>query len=229
MPLDITRVRPPVLERALGDPFLGRIALVSSFGADAVALTHMVSEVDKNLPVFMIDTEMLFPETLTYQEEVAAHLGLTSVHVIRAKRAALLEKDADGILHVFDPDACCHLRKVDPLETALDGFNTWISGRRRDQSAERARMAPVERDRMGRIKLNPLADWSASDVAAYIRAHDLPRHPLVAEGYASIGCAPCTSKIAEGEDQRAGRWRGQKKSECGLHFEDGKLIRPRVA
>jgi len=233
MPLDqradVTPLRPPVIERALRDPYLGRIALVSSFGADAVVLLHMVSQVKPDLPVLMIDTEMLFPETLAYQEELSAQLGLTNVQVIKATRSDLLEHDADGVLHIFDADACCHLRKVVPLEKALAEFDTWITGRRRHQTSDRAQMKTVDHDAEGRVKLSPLADWSAQDVAGYIRAHNLPRHPLVAEGFASIGCAPCTTPVADGEDPRAGRWRGQEKTECGLHFVDGKLVRKDVA
>ncbi|MEM8980313.1 MAG: phosphoadenylyl-sulfate reductase [Pseudomonadota bacterium] len=219
MPLDATPVRPPVLERALSDPLLGKVALVSSFGADAVVLLHMVSELDPNLPVLMIDTEMLFDQTLDYQREVSAKLGLTNVQIFRAPRAELLIQDADSILHVYDPDACCALRKTEPLQKALAPYNTWITGRRRDQTPERAKVKPVELDAFGRVKLSPLVDWSAQDVSDYIQAHQLPRHPLVKDGYLSIGCAPCTTPVSDKEDPRAGRWRGRAKTECGIHLK----------
>lgn len=207
-----------VLGDALHDPELGRVAMVSSFGADSVALLHMISLVDRNTPVLFIDTQMLFPETMAYQQEVAAKLGLTDLRIIRANPTALAAQDPDGDLHLRDTDSCCDLRKTVPLNRALDGFDSWITGRKRFQGETRAALEFFEPDPAGaRIKINPLAHWTARDVADYIANNDLPRHPLVAKGYPSIGCAPCTSPVAEGEDPRAGRWRGQEKTECGIH------------
>jgi phosphoadenosine phosphosulfate reductase len=173
--------------------------------------------------VIFIDTEMLFAETLAYQREVSRSLGLTDTRVIRGGGT----EDPDGTLHRRDPDACCALRKTRPLETALAPFDAWITGRKRFQSGSRASLDHFEIEPGGRrIKVNPLAGWSAAAARDYIAQHHLPRHPLVARGYPSIGCAPCTSPVAEGEDPRAGRWRGTDKDECGIHFIDGRVVRP---
>lgn len=214
-----------MLAEALKGDLRGRIAMVSSFGAESVALLHMVARVDASTPVIFLDTEMLFPETLAYQRRVAAHLGLSDLRVIHPDADELASKDAAGDLHLGDPDACCDLRKTRPLEHALQGFDGWITGRKRYQSGARAALPLFETDGAGRLKLNPLADWGPGQAGDYIRTHDLPPHPLVAQGYPSIGCAPCTSPVAEGEDARAGRWRGSAKTECGIHLVDGKLVR----
>lgn len=206
-----------VLRHALDDVQIGKIALVSSFGAESVVLLHMVAQIAKDTPLIFLDTEMLFPETLTYQREVAAALGLSDVRVVTPNRNAVLTEDVDGLLHQGDTDACCELRKTRPLADALDGFDGWITGRKQFQGGKRADLPLFEKD--GRkIKINPLANWTAQDLQAYIAKHDLPRHPLVAKGYPSVGCMPCTSRVSDHEDQRAGRWRGKDKTECGIHF-----------
>ena len=203
------------------------LALVSSFGAESVALLHLASMVQRDLPVLFIDTEMLFAETLVYQQELSERLGLRNVSIIRASDPA--RTDPDGTLHQRNPDACCALRKTVPLQQALTGFDGWITGRKRFQSGTRAHLPFFEietaPDAPARIKVNPLAHWQASDVADYIDENRLPRHPMVAKGYPSIGCAPCTSPVKPGEDPRAGRWRDIEKDECGIHFVDGKMIR----
>lgn len=214
-----------VLRRALSDPDLGRVALVSSFGAESVVLLHMVSVVAPGTPVLFIDTQMLFAETLAYQAELAARLRLTDIRVIRAAPAEIAGADPAGDLHRRDPDACCDLRKTVPLERALAGFDAWITGRKRFQGGARAALEFFEPEPPLRLRINPLAHWRASDVQDYMAENNLPRHPLVAHGYASIGCAPCTSPVRPGEDPRAGRWRGSEKSECGIHFIGGRLVR----
>ncbi len=214
-----------ILRHALDDVQIGPIALVSSFGAESVVLLHMVAQIDTATPVIFLDTEMLFPETLTYQREVSEQLGLTDLRVITPDRNAVLVEDVDGILHQADTDACCDLRKTRPLENALRDFGGWITGRKRFQGGQRAALPLFEKE--GRkIKINPLADWTPQDIAAYMTKHALPRHPLVAQGYPSIGCMPCTTRVSAHEDPRAGRWRDSDKTECGIHFEDGKAIRP---
>ena len=213
-----------VLDHALTDPQVGRAALVSSFGAESVVLLHMVSILDRTTPVLFLDTEMLFPETLDYQREVAGRLGL-DVRTIRPDRTEVFLRDPNGRLNTTNPDACCALRKTEPLEHALSSFDAWITGRKRFQSGKRAALDFFEADGDDRIKINPLAHWAPEDVKDYMINNRLPRHPLVAKGYPSIGCAPCTTRVAEGEDPRAGRWRGQDKDECGIHFVDGKLVR----
>ena len=211
-----------VMEAALNDA--GNIALVSSFGAESVVLLHMAALADKMTPVLFVDTELLFTETLVYQQEVSERLGLRNVQVIKADDIA--EKDPYGALRFSDTDACCALRKMVPLQKALAGFDGWITGRKRFQSGTRAALDFFEvEDGTGRIKVNPLAHWAPDDVRAYMTENRLPRHPLVAKGYPSIGCAPCTSPVAEGEDPRAGRWRNQNKEECGIHVVDGKFVR----
>jgi len=215
-----------LLKHTLNDPIIGRVALVSSFGAESVVLLHMVSQIAPDTPVLFIDTEMLFAETLDYQREVAETLGLSDIRVIRPSRDALLTRDVDGILHTFDTDACCALRKTEPLEKALEGFGGWITGRKRVQGGQRAQLPLYEKDaQSARIKINPLASWTHADLSDYIDAHDLPRHPLVARGFKSVGCAPCTTKVGADEDPRAGRWRGMDKTECGIHFEGGKPVK----
>jgi len=208
---------PAVLARVIRTHGAGRVALVSSFGAESVVLLHLVSRIDRSLPVLFLDTEMLFAETLAYQAEVAERLGLTDVRRIRPDAAGLAAWDPDGSLHRADPETCCALRKTAPLGEALLGFDAWITGRKRRQGGVRAGLDVFERDADGRLKVNPLAFWSKSDLRAYMDRHALPRHPLVARGYLSVGCAPCTTPVAVGEDERAGRWRGSAKTECGIH------------
>lgn len=215
----------PVLTAALRDPLVGNTVLVSSFGVESVVLLHMVATIRPDLPVLMIDTEMLFEETLVYQRGVAETLGLTNVQVIRPEAQAVAEQDPDGTLHRKDPDACCALRKSAPLERALQGYDAWITGRKRFQTGTRASL-PLFEAVGERIKINPLAHWRREDLIAYMDNKNLPRHPLAARGYASVGCAPCTTPVGAHEDPRAGRWRGQAKTECGIHFgPDGRTKR----
>lgn len=205
--------------------FPGEVAMVSSFGAEATVLLKMVADVDPDLPVLMIDSRMLFEETLEYQRTLSAHLGLRNVQHLRPDPLDLARADPDGLLHTTDTDACCDIRKVLPLERALRRWPVSISGRKRFQASTRARLEVFEADG-ARLRVSPLAFWSAQDLRAYIDLHGLPRHPLVAKGFRSIGCWPCTTPVAEGEDDRAGRWRGSDKVECGIHFgADGRILR----
>lgn len=213
-----------VLKHALEDVQIGPVALVSSFGAESVVLLHMIAQIDKTTPIIFLDTEMLFPETLTYQCEVAAHLELTDIRIIGPDRNEVLVEDVDGILHQADTDACCDLRKTRPLKRALQDFGGWITGRKRFQGGQRTQLPLFEMEDR-KIKINPLANWTPQDIAAYMDQHDLPRHPLVAQGYPSIGCMPCTTRVSAHEDPRAGRWRNSDKTECGIHFENGKVTR----
>ena len=207
-----------------------RLALVSSFGAESVVLLHLAAMVTRDLPVLFIDTQMLFTETLVYQMELCERLRLRDVRTIRAADTEVTHHDPDGRLHQRDTDACCDLRKTRPLQKALAPFGGWITGRKRYQSGTRAALAFFENDSAtGRLKVNPLARWRPEDVQDYMTENRLPRHPLVAQGYPSIGCAPCTSPVAPGEDPRSGRWRGQSKEECGIHFENGKMVRTGVS
>jgi phosphoadenosine phosphosulfate reductase len=215
-----------ILRAVFSDRVAGPAALVSSFGAESAALLHLVSLAAPDAPVLLLDTLLLFPETLAYQETLSGLLGLTGVRRILPGDAALKMHDPLDDLRDHAPDACCDLRKVRPLARALAPYETVVSGRKRFQAATRAHLPRFEADADGRMRVNPLANWSAEDVRAHIKAHDLPRHPLVAGGFASIGCAPCTTPVAEGEDPRAGRWRGRRKVECGIHFVAGRVARP---
>lgn len=196
--------------------FPGRAALVSSFGADSAVLLHMASEIDKATPVLFVDTRVLFDETLAYRDELVALLGLTNVTTVRPKPSLLAAEDPENFLWASNPDRCCQIRKVLPLAEAIEPFDAWISGRKRFQAHSRNSLALFESEG-GRIKVNPLAHWTPAKIASYLEAHALPRHPLVAAGYPSIGCIPCTTPVKPGEDPRAGRWRGRRKVECGLH------------
>jgi len=226
-----SRLRSPIhesltlLRAALAEQRFGNVATVSSFGADSAVLLHLVAQVDRSTPVIFIDTRMLFQETLDYKNELIRFLGLTDVRVVAPNGHVIREQDPWGSLHKSNPDACCALRKTDVLRQALDGFDAWISGRKRHQSFNRSGLSHIENQVNGKTKLNPLADWSAEDLKEYASLFDLPQHTLVNQGYPSIGCAPCTSKVSEGEDMRSGRWRGMDKIECGIHFENGKIVR----
>lgn len=194
----------------------GRIAVVSSFGAESAVLLHLVAQVDPAVPVIFLETGKHFPETLMYRDRLVGRLGLSDVRSVRPDPQDLKKPDPDGRLWARNADLCCHLRKVLPLERALSGFDAWVTGRKRFQGTTRAALPPVERND-GRIKVNPLYDWTKDDVEQLFAETGLPRHPLVAEGYPSIGCLPCTRRPAEGKGERDGRWAGQTKTECGIH------------
>ena len=194
----------------------GEVALVSSFGAEAAVLLHLIADIDPATPVLFTDTGHHFPETLAYLDALTAPLGLTDVRTIQPDPARLAARDPRGERHAYDPDGCCDLRKVEPLARALTGFPAWISGRKASPPRPRA-ARPGCAASAGRLKINPLADWTAADLRAYAERYALPPHPLVAHDYPSIGCAPCTTPVRPGEDARAGRWRHTGKVECGIH------------
>jgi phosphoadenosine phosphosulfate reductase len=213
-----------VLAVAVQALFADRIGLVSSFGADSAVLLHMLAGIDPYVPVIFLDTLKHFSETLAYRDLLVSRLGLCNIQVITPRPAAVAAEDPEGDLYARNPDLCCHTRKTLPMLQALRGLDCWITGRKRHQAASRTELPLFEtQDRW--IKLNPLADWTAADVAAYIARHLLPEHPLKAAGYLSIGCSSCTRAVRPGEDARAGRWEGRDKTECGIHFEGGKLVR----
>jgi len=205
-----------VLRDLLCRVFPRRVALVSSFGTESAVLLHLVSEIDKAAPVIFLDTGKLFPETLHYRDTLVGRLGLQDVRSVRPNERALALADPAGLLWESDPDVCCWQRKVEPLDEALAGFPAWITGRKRFQGGLRAVLPLIEREG-DRVKVNALAPWSAEQLRRYIDEHDLPRHPLEAQGYRSIGCAPCTRPTAPGQDPRDGRWAGRNKTECGIH------------
>lgn len=218
-----------MLRAVIEDGLVGEIATVSSFGAESAVLLHLISQVDRSLPVLFLETGKHFPETLAYRDALARQLGLTGLRNLRPDPELLAAKDETGLRWSYDPDGCCELRKVLPLASALAGFDATLTGRKAFQSATRANLPRFEvdtSDAHGRLKINPLIDWTGDDVQAYFEAHNLPRHLLVEQGFPSIGCSPCTHKVAPGEDPRSGRWKGWDKTECGIHTplgEDGEL------
>lgn len=206
-----------ILSEAIETVFKGRIAVVSSFGAEAAVLLHFVAQVDKATPVLFLETGKHFLETLTYRDILVDRFGFTDARSLEPSAADLAREDPAGDLWSKNPDRCCHLRKVVPLDKALQGFGAWVTGRKRFQTAQRAALSIAE-VADGRIKVNPLASWTEPQINQAFKDFRLPRHPLFDEGFASIGCAPCTRRILEGEDSRAGRWSGREKTECGIHF-----------
>jgi len=219
-----------MLRSVIRDGLAGELAVVSSFGAESAVLLHLVAQVDPGLPVLFLETHKHFPETIAYRDQLVAHLGLTNLIVVEPDAEALAAKDENGLRWSWDPDGCCEIRKVEPLAKALLHFDASITGRKGFQSSTRSGLPRFEMDRsdaQGRLKINPLANWDKAMLEAYFAEHDLPAHPLVAQGYPSIGCAPCTSKVAPGEDARSGRWKGWDKTECGIHVpgstDDGGL------
>ena len=208
-----------IIAAAVNQFWTGEIAGVSSFGADSAVLLHMIASVDRSVPIIFLDTGKHFGETLEYRDQLVADFGLTNLRVIHPLEANLAEKDADGRLHQSDTDACCAIRKVEPMARAVEPYRAWFTGRKRFQAATRADLPAFEA--VGpRIRVNPLAAWTGGDIAAYMQAHGLRENPLVAYGYLSIGCFPCTRAVQPGEDARAGRWSGQVKTECGIHLPD---------
>jgi len=204
-----------ILEAAVG-AFGGRLALVSSFGAESAVLLHLAAQVKPDLPVLFLDTGMLFGQTLDYRHDLARRLGLTGVRDLRPRFEDLALTDPNADLWQTDTDACCRIRKVLPLDSALEGFDAWVTGRKRFHGGARLSLPVVEASE-GKVKFNPLAGWGQAELDAYAGLHSLPAHPLVAAGFASVGCWPCTSPTQAGADVRAGRWAGSQKTECGIH------------
>lgn len=196
----------------------GKTALLTSFGAEAVATLKLVSSVEPNLPVIFLDTGKHFAETLRYAEELEELLRLTDLRILRPSPSQLATDDPYGLLHLQNADACCHIRKVAPLQRALTGFDACITGRKRGHGGERAKLKPADRDKDGRLRVNPLFRWDSERVEAFMHEHDLPAHPLRDDGYLSIGCEPCTARSAHLAQPRGGRWSGLNKTECGIHL-----------
>jgi phosphoadenosine phosphosulfate reductase len=215
-----------LLRRAIIEDFPGRIAVVSSFGAESAVLLDLVARIDRDIPVIFLDTGKLFWETRNYRDMLVARLGLRDVRSIEPSWYHLAKFDPDGTLHKTNPDLCCQIRKVLPLDDALDGFDAWITGRKRFQGFEREAL-PLAEVEDGRIKVNPLARETRVEITARFVERDLPYHPLVGEGYSSIGCQPCTGRAQDGDPARGGRWAGSDKTECGIH--GARWFRPEAA
>lgn len=207
------------LTTMLQHEFKDEICVVSSFGAESAVLLHMVAQIDPTTPVIFLNTGKLFGETLRYRDRLQTLLGLTDVRSIGPHPTDLAEKDSNEDLWQKNNDMCCHIRKNLPQERALKGFKAVLTGRKRFQTSQRGSMQRIEIDdeAAARLRINPLADFTLEDLQAYLETHNLPKHPLVKDGYLSIGCMPCTDKVKEGDDYRSGRWSEQDKEECGMH------------
>ena len=211
-----------MLAAVFSEGLVGRIAAVSSFGAESAVLLHLLADIDRNVPVLFLETGKHFPETLAYRDELTRQLGLTNVISLSPDAELLARRDENGLRWSFDPDGCCEIRKVQPLAKALAGYDATITGRKGFQNAARTGLPRFEidqTDQAARLKINPLADWSGDQIKAYMAAAGLRVHPLAAQGYPSIGCMPCTSRVVPGEDPRSGRWKGWDKTECGIHVD----------
>lgn len=205
--------------------FRPNLALTSSFQTESVALLHMVSKIDPSVPVLFLETGWHFPETLEFKNKIIKQLGLTNVVELKAdpEKRARLDKETGGKPYEVNPDYCCHINKVEPLDQAISGLDAWISGIRRSQSKTRKDIKIIEEYDMKSpsseplYKINPLANVTSGDLWWYIKEHHLPKHPLFEKGYLSIGCWPCTKPVQPGDDERSGRWAGREKTECGIH------------
>jgi phosphoadenosine phosphosulfate reductase len=204
------------LLRLAMESFSGKIAVISAFAAESVVLLHQVAQIDATTPVLFLNTHKLFGETMRYRDRLQETLGLTDIRSVGPHPDDRRAQDPEGTLWSRDPDACCHFRKVVPLRRALVGFEAIVTGRKRFQTAERTTMHKVELVE-GRVRFNPLVDWSLPELIAYMDEYRLPKHPLINDGYPSIGCIPCTRRVAAGEGYRDGRWAGSDKVECGIH------------
>jgi phosphoadenosine phosphosulfate reductase len=199
--------------------FAPRFAMTSSFGPESGVLLHMVSRVATDLPVLFLETGYHFPETLDYKKQLSQMLGLTNVIDLSAdpaKKAAFVAENA-GVPYEKNPDACCHLNKVEPLDAALKNYDAWMSGIRRNQTDFRKGVRIVEEYEGGVYKISPLVNMTSRDAWWYLKEHQIPQHPLFEKGYMSVGCWPCTKPIQAGDDERSGRWAGKAKKECGIH------------
>ncbi|CAD7335488.1 phosphoadenylyl-sulfate reductase [Sphingomonadales bacterium 56] len=205
-----------MLKTVFAEGLAGKVAVVSSFGTESAVLLDLVARADKSVPVIFVDTLKMFAETLNYRDTLISRMGFINSRSVTPDADVLAKKDETGLRWSYDPDGCCDIRKVEPMNRAKQGLDAWISGRKAFQSTTRQNMPRFEVED-GRLKINPLGDWTKDDLEAYFAEHDLPRHPLEAQGYLSVGCEPCTSKVLPGEDPRAGRWRGWDKVECGIH------------
>jgi phosphoadenosine phosphosulfate reductase len=209
-----------ILQLALGGELAGKTAVVSSFGAESAVLLKLVADIDPNTPILFLNTGKLFGETLRYRDRLQELLGLGDVRSLAPSVADRDRLDPDGTLWSKNADACCDFRKTVPLNRVLEPFQAQVTGRKRFQTRERAQMQPVE-SIQGRLRFNPLWNWDLQQLEAFVERHKLPQHPLVDDGYPSIGCMPCTRRVQAGEDYRAGRWSGLDKDECGIHLTDG--------
>ncbi|HWE37074.1 MAG TPA: phosphoadenylyl-sulfate reductase [Isosphaeraceae bacterium] len=217
--------RPQEVVRWAVERYFPRLTMATAFGPEGCAILHMIAEIEPRVRVFNLDTGYQFAETLQLRDRIAERYGI-EVELVRADRTvAQYEADNGGPVYAHDPDRCCHDRKIVPLRKAVAGYDAWISSIRADQSSHRARADVVGWDKkFGLVKVNPLLHWTHRDVWAFVVANKVPYNPLHDQGYPSIGCWPCTRAVAPGQDERAGRWAGQAKTECGLHSLDSSQL-----
>lgn len=208
-----------LLDSIINKEFAGRIALVSSFGAESAVLLDLMAEVAPDTPVVFLNTHKLFGETLRYRDKLVEQLGLTNIVTVEPDAEEVEAEDKNGLLWTRNVDACCDLRKVRPLARTLEGYDAWITGRKRFQGGTRSEIPLIERSG-SKFKINPLAAWTPEDIEAHMKARDLPPHPLVKDGFLSVGCMPCTRPVRPGESARDGRWAGLDKTECGIHVAE---------
>ena len=195
-------------------------AATSSFQTQSVPLLHLIAEHAPELPILFLDTGFHFPETLEFRDRLIDELGL-NVRSLEPRLGHDGFREKHGQLHQREPNLCCYLNKVEPLEDAMEDYDAWVSGIRRDQTEARAETPVLQEQENGVLKVCPMVEWTSRDVWTYINEHDLPAHPLFKEGYFSVGCAPCTQKPENQEEKRSGRWAGREKTECGLHTDFG--------
>lgn len=195
-----------------------KLAATSSFQTQSLPLLHIIATHAPDLPIYFLDTGFHFPETLAYRDALMARLGVR-VHNLAAQMGRHEFQRRHGELFRTHPDLCCYINKVEPWQQVRQGLTGWITGIRRDQTENRRNTPILTVERSGQVKICPIATWTERDVWRYINQYDLPVHPLMQQGYLSIGCAPCTRPVSAGEDARAGRWAGQAKTECGLHTD----------
>lgn len=196
-----------------------KLFTTSSFQTHSIVLLHLLSRIDNTIPVYCLNTGFLFPETIAYKNQLAEEFGLTMTD-IKPEVPKSIQKDAEGkLLFASDPDRCCHFNKVQPMDKLLSDYDIWINGIRRDQNANRAKMRVEEPSKFNTVRFHPMLEWTNKMIYDYIKEYDLPRHPLEAEGYSSIGCEPCTRKPSLEMMEREARWYGMNKTECGLHTE----------
>jgi phosphoadenosine phosphosulfate reductase len=205
--------------------FHPRLTMATAFGAEGCVLLHLLAEIEPTVRVFNLDTGYQFPETLELRDRIAERYGIEVEMVSAAASVAEYEQSHGGPVYASNSDQCCYDRKIVPLRRALAGYDAWITAIRADQSSDRANTPIVGVDpKFGLVKINPLMSWTKRDVWAFIVTHKVPYNPLHDRGYASIGCWPCTRAVANGEDERAGRWAGHAKTECGLHSLDSSQL-----
>lgn len=209
---------PQAILRWAVDRFFPRLTMATAFGAEGCCIIHMLAEINPRVRLFNLDTGYQFQETLDLRERIKERYGIEVEYIRPEQTVAEYEEEHGGPLHGIRPDQCCYDRKIVPLRRAVEGYNAWISAIRRDQTTHRARADIVQWDaKFNLVKVNPLLDWTKKDVWTFILKHDIPYNPLHDQGYPSIGCWPCTAPVGADADERAGRWAGSTKKECGLH------------